>query len=318
MIMPKPMINAYDTFALLHKNKLYEGQLEEVLITELKAKKILCISDTRDVMIAEGEPTTSIAQTIEKAGLGSELEVTQSDFEEFRSMTPEDDAFVDAPRFGRHLPQNKNQTRREYIKVDARQLDEDLPVEQKYDVVLGRNCICACAGDGRLCGGVDLSLASQQHYLEELTRGEPSILVLTASSAQFFPEFAGDTAAQERKQLLYKEAKANMREACRRLNEISDNPYRYELIEMDRNLKYLMTAPENENGYMLVAYDTRKVTFQVTTHSLKEERAVEREREEGLRSPQMGFFKMSSVDDLKESSVVAPSPSQTSKIKPFN
>ena len=51
---------------------------------ELDAEKILCISDTTDVLLKDHQTTASVAHCIEKASLGPRLEVIQSDFMSFR------------------------------------------------------------------------------------------------------------------------------------------------------------------------------------------------------------------------------------------
>ena len=151
-------------------------------------------------------------------------------------------------------------------------------------MILGKNCICGCEGNGKLCGGIDSSVEAQQKYLETLISREPSLIVLSASSAMFFPEDDTEEGIlkKEKAQLLYKTAEKNMIEACAILNGKEDSPYRFEVIKPDANLKFIATNPKNENGYMVVAYDTRKVNFQLTTTCLEKSR--QREKIEDIRS----------------------------------
>ena len=158
--MSKATINAYDAFALLNARKLYPKQLNEVLVDELHTKKVLCISDTTDVLITDTHDTKSIAHSIEKAKLGPKFEVIQTDYKEFTYLDGPGDE--DTPRFGVHLPQNKDETRREYLKVDSTKLDNDLAQTENVDVILGRSCLCACLGNKHLCGGIGTSKKEQQ------------------------------------------------------------------------------------------------------------------------------------------------------------
>lgn len=272
-------INAYDAFALLEKRLLYKNQLKDLLVDGLKAKKILCISDTSDVLIDTHHQTPSVAHTIERAQLGSQIEVIQSDFREFdTTLSDEELAAPDSPRFGAHLPQDEAQTRREYLKIDATQLKNDLQRAGKIDVILGRNCLCNCAGENRLCGGIEKSVEAQQKYLQTLTEKSPDLIVLTASSAMFFPEDDSQETAERkvREQLGYKEAHQNMILACEKLNALEQSPYRFVVVEPDRNLKFTVTNPKNENGYIIVGYDTRKISFQPTTVCLQSKREQEK------------------------------------------
>ncbi|KTD33876.1 hypothetical protein [Legionella israelensis] len=261
------IINAYDAYGLLEKSKLYQNQLHDVLKDELGAKKVLCISDTTDVHLTSDEDTSSIAYTIEKAGFGSELEVIQTDFIEFSYTDPDH-------KFGAHLPQNHDETRREYLKVDSTRLDDDLSQVENSDVILGRNCICACDGNGKPCGGIDISVEAQQNYLETLIKQQPSLIVLSATEAVFqtYPDSLEYNEQRRRAQNLYKEAKNNLIQVCENLNATQNN-YVFQVIEMDENLnEYIENNSEIENGYMLVAYNTDKINFQPSTVSLENER----------------------------------------------
>lgn len=277
-ILEKAYINAYDAFALLESDKLYRGQLPEVLINELNSKRVLCVSDTTDVLTTHVEESSSIARIIERAGLGPQMEVIQSDFIEYGPVAAED---IDdsSPKFGMHLPQNIHETRREYMKVDSTKLDSDLSIVGSADVVLGRNCVCACR-DGKLCGGIDSSIENQQNYLQSLVKLKPNLIVLSAAIAQFM-SFSDSTIEEIEKiksdQNLYKIAKSNMQKACENLNQIHDD-YKFQLVELDENLTYISHEENIENGYLIVGYDTRKVDFQPTTESLQSQRQ-EKKRE---------------------------------------
>lgn len=275
--MPKTKgaINAYDAYALLNRRKLYPGQLGEVLVDALGAKKIACISDTTDVLVEPDIGTPSVAYTIEKANLGPEVEVIQSDYKEFHYLTDKDFEDFEYPQFGAHSPQNLHETRREYTKIDSTD-ESELATLRGSDVILGRSCMCACEGNGKLCGGIGISAEEQQRFLESLVRLNPSLIVLSASPATFSPTFPEESAKGKDAQLMYKEAKENLRLACENLNRNEDSPYRYELVEPSEHFGHLLTDPQNENGYMLVAYDKNKIDFQLTTVSLEKEREMAR------------------------------------------
>ncbi len=269
----KASINAYDAYALIEQEKLYPEQLSDVLISELEAEKILCISDTTDVLINSDDVTDSLALSLEKAKLGPRLELYQTDFQDFHYLEQNTKKWG-AAKFGAHLPQSELESRREYIKINSTALEEHLSPFKKVDVVLGRKCICACSGI--LCGGIEPSIIAQEYYLKEFIELEPKLAVFTAS-AKIFDEDSEQLKAKEA-QLLYQEAKANMIKACDNLNELKDSPYRLALIEADMNLDLFLTQPDpkNENGYMVVIYDTRKVDFQLDTTSLQKKRQQEK------------------------------------------
>lgn len=275
----KPKINAYDAFALLNRDKLYPNQLYDVLVDGLQAKKILCISDTTDVLIPRDKRTKSIAHTIEKSGLGQQISVIQSDYIPFsyadRKLDLDDEL---TPRFGAHLPQNHHEIRREYHEVNATRLSVDLEPMKDIDVILGRSCLCACgAMEDHLCGGIAISEEAQKKYIESLMKLKPTFLVLSASQATFYPE--NDTAIlmaeSKRNQEGYRQAQRNLIHACDQLNaeaEHSGSVYRYVFVPPHENFRRIYTGEFMENGYMLVAYDTTQVDFQNTPIILEAER----------------------------------------------
>ncbi|RUR12621.1 hypothetical protein [Legionella sp. km772] len=297
--MPKALINAYDAFALLNSRKLYPNQLKEVLTDELNTKKVLCISDTTDVLLKDGEVTKSIAHTIEKAKLGAHLEVIQTDYKSFAYNAEE------GTKFGAHLPQNVDETRREYLKVDSQSLESDLSATSNVDVIVGRSCLCACLGDGHLCGGIDTSKKAQKEYLSTLIKLNPSIMILSAAQATFIPDESDEADIREKAnaQAMYKTAQANFILACEELNreaEESGSTYRFAYVPPNKNFTMIYPNPSMENGYMLVAYDTTKVDFRNTAVSLQTERAEARRLAEERVSIKVGatspaFFKEAPV-----------------------
>ncbi len=264
--MAKAFITAHDALALLEKNKLYPNQLHDILNEELKAKKILCLSDTTDVLLKDHE-TASVAHAIEKAGLGAQIEIIQSDFVDFSYLSPDEAKRKNAPKFGAHLPQQEFESRREYAKINSTQLKEDISQQHGIDVILGRNCICACSGDEKLCGGIGISIEEQQNYLKILMEQGPNLIVLSANSRRFTDDMSG--------QLLYIEAKKNMIQALSNLNALPENPYRFELFESEPN-RALSSHPEYENGYTIVAYDTRKIDLHPSLDSPQRKRQQEK------------------------------------------
>ena len=275
--MKKGTINAYDAYALLNRHKLYPDQLRDVLIDEIGSKKIACISDTMDLLVPPGEETTSIAHIIETANLGPQLKILQTDYKEFKYLSDEDFMDWDHPRFGAHLPQTIQQSRREYVKVDSTQ-QEDFAAVNGSDVILGRNCICACKGNGRLCGGISQSVDAQQTYLESLISANPNLVVLSASSTSF-----EDCEDKSSAQVLFRQAKENMRVACEKLNRKFENTYQFALIETCADFAPMLVDPKMENGYMIVACNTNKLDFQPTTTSLEDDRKKKKEKMDNNR-----------------------------------
>lgn len=253
----KAKLSAYDAFALLDNKLLYPEQLSDILNDELEAEKILCISDTVDVMLHPDDPKPPIAHSIENANLGPRIEVTQSDY-----IDPADEKSEDI--FGTHLPQNQFQTRREYKKIDATRLEEDLPDSGgEFDMILGRGCICACNGDGVLCGGISMSKEGQQSYLKSLLQQKPDLLVLSASG-----KFC-DTPEEKQEYLL---AKRNLIELCEDLNQASSADYQFMVIEPDEKVASISELPQVENGYLLVVYSKEKIDFDCSTRNLQQDR----------------------------------------------
>ena len=127
-------------------------------------------------------------------------------------------------------------------------------------------------------------------------------MILSASQAMFTPIENDEEDVREKagEQAIYKKEQANLKEACDDLNkdaEEADSPYRFAYIPPHDNFTRIFSGATMENGYMQVAYDTRKVDFKNTVTSLQIERAeVRRIAEEIRRAESTGvsssaFFK---------------------------
>lgn len=142
----------------------------------LDASKVLCLSDTNKVFLGKTESSHSIAVHLDRqmsegkgANETSHLELTQADCSEFRYSSPTN-------CFGAHLPQNKNQARREYRQID----NAEFKSLDKYDLIFGRSVLCCCNGPVS-CGGIDSTYKDQKKFIDSLLATEANLIVLSSN-----------------------------------------------------------------------------------------------------------------------------------------
>ncbi|WP_367606822.1 hypothetical protein [Legionella sp. W05-934-2] len=261
-------ISAHDAFQLLHyqyaQKPGYVGQINDIIDNELHSSKILCLSDTTDVMVGPRQPTDSLAIAIERK-ISRPIEIVGSDYIDFNYMTSDKPKWDD-PLFGAHLPQNKNEPRREYSKVDSKKLAEDLKNRTSFDLILSKNSLCCCDGT-HTCGGVPIDKQSQKQYLETLLTKSPDLMVLSGNKMFF------DDEAQRKN---YLSAKANLKDACHELTQSSPD-YGFRVIDTK---EYHGVDGQNDShmeyGYMLVVYKKTAVNFIDKNESLEQLRRVKK------------------------------------------
>lgn len=259
--MPKKAkLNAFDALVLLNSQSGYNSQLRDIIRHELRAHKILCISDTTDLVLQEHEKTTSTAYRLQNAELGPHVSLTQTDYIEFQYAKGR----YSFDKFGAHLPQQATEPRREYVKLDSTQISEDLGDNKAFNIVIGRRVLCACLGEREVCGGIEMNLKKQADYLQSLMALNPSIVLLSGDENLFSDDAEGEKARE-----FFIEAKENWKKVCDHLNAQPDNQYRLAFIPLEPPYTNPTSNPSIENGYMVVAYHTARVSFELDYTSLE-------------------------------------------------
>lgn len=247
---------SYDAYSLLHKSpRRYRGQIREIIEDELQATSILCLSDGTDVFVKGDTFSQSVAVTIGQE-VRSPLTIIQSDFVEF---TYESASGYDSPNFGAHLPEESGSPRREYSRIDNRNLD----TSTNFDVITGKSAVCCCEHHDMTCGGVDISKQGQKQYLLKLLEMEPSVIVLSANADMFL----SDDEQRRQQRQRYRQTRQNAIDACRELNASGDNNYEFHVVDMFDYHPRAMTHEDFEPGYMIIATNKAKVDFELRTDS---------------------------------------------------
>lgn len=259
--MPKKAkLNAFDALVLLNSQSGYKSQLRDIIWHELRAHSILCVSDTTDLVLNDEEDTTSVAYRLQKAELGPHVSLMQTDYIEFQYAKGRHSF----DKFGAHLPQQATEPRREYAKLDSTQISEDLGDNKDFNIIIGRRVLCACLGERAVCGGIEMNFKKQADYLQSLMAVNPSIVLLSGDENLFNDDAGGEQARE-----LFNEAKENWKKVCDHLNAQPDTQYRLAFIPLEPPYTNPTSNPSIENGYMVVAYHTGRVSFELGYESLE-------------------------------------------------
>lgn len=183
---------------------------------------ILCLSDTNETVVAKYRSSDSIAVNIER-----QLESKDDDTLSWLNITQTDYHSAE----GAHLPQKKNQPRREYSQID----NSKLKLDQQYDLILGKSLMCCCSNIIS-CGGIRGNHSSQEKFIKSLIEATPNLIVLSSNQL-----------SDESIDRFYIEGKNQLKSALENLSLFYDG---YDFIFIDQFLKSVSNL--RNSGHLVI------------------------------------------------------------------